>query len=156
LFCELEELTNKLRCKIPKLNFAVATILAGTLALGGCTGAEEVQACERLDTYLDEMTAVMGGWSESTDWSELVQRQQISAAKLIGSDFPDARVSETANSIEYLVFVDETVLGTARAGFSTDRSIEERKLQLEMSVEFLEGRPDAVFEAKSACRELSP
>lgn len=50
-----------MRCRIPKLDFAVVTILAGTLVLGGCTGAEEVRACERLDTYLDEMTAVMGG-----------------------------------------------------------------------------------------------
>lgn len=144
-----------MRCRIPKLDFAVVTILAGTLVLGGCTGADEVRACERLDTYLDEMTAVMGGWSESPDWSDLVQRQESSAEKLIGSDFPDARVSETANSIEYLVFVDETVLGFARAGFSTDRSIEERKLQLEMAVDFLEGRPDAIVKAKSACREFS-
>ena len=98
---------------------------------------------------------VMGGWNESTNWSDLLQRQESSANNLIGSDLPDAGTSEAANSIEYLVFIDETVLGTARAGFSTDRSIEERKLQLEMAVEFLEGRPDAVVKAKSACRELS-
>lgn len=134
---------------------ALATVVVGTLALGGCAGPEEVRACERLETYLDEMTTVMGGWSDSTDWSGLVQRQESAESKLIGIDLPDARTSEAANSIEYLVFIDETVLGGARAGFSADRSIENRKLQLATAVEFLEGRPDAVIKAKSACRELS-
>jgi hypothetical protein len=145
----------KMSSKLRRHQFTLATFLGGSLVLGACAAPEAVRACERLDPYLGEMSTVMSGWNDSTDWSVLVERQESASDQLIGNDLPDARTSETANLIEYLVFVDETVLGSAKAGFSADRSIEARKLHLENARDFLENRPDAVVKAKAACRDFA-
>ncbi|AVG24244.1 hypothetical protein C3B54_111296 [Pontimonas salivibrio] len=66
----------KMSSKFRRHQFTLATTLTGSLALGACAAPEAVSACERLDTYLGEMSTVMSGWNDLTDWSELVKRQE--------------------------------------------------------------------------------